>query len=65
MSGLGRDPVTGELLNKISIDVHLADQSSLMYTARDWKAARTYLASAEFRSIADQVDFVTLTNRES
>lgn len=63
MSGLGRDPVTGELLNKISIDVHLGDETQ-MYAARDWKAARTFLASAEFRKIADRVDFVTLTNRE-
>lgn len=64
MSGAGRDPVTGELLNKIGIDVHLGGGDMMMYTARDWKAARTFLASAEFSAVAGQVDFVTITNRE-
>lgn len=63
---LGRDPETGKLTNPISIDIHHAGAPlpTLVY-CRNWNAARTFLASAEFRAIADDVSFVTITNREA
>jgi hypothetical protein len=65
VSGLGRDLATGELLNKISIDVHLVDAMlPLVYTARDWAAAQAFLGSSDFHEIADRVEFITFTNRE-
>lgn len=63
---LGRDPETGELVNKISINIHHAATMLPSFVwCRDWNAARKFLASAEFKAIADDVSFVTITNREA
>lgn len=62
----GRDPETGELISKISITInHAATMLPSFVWCRDWAAARKFLASAEFKRIADDVSFVTLTNREA
>jgi hypothetical protein len=64
-SPAGRDPKTGKLLNPISIDIHHAATLLPSYVwCRSWAAARKFLASEEFRAIADDVSFVTITNRE-
>lgn len=49
----------------ISIDVTVSgERFPLVYTAKDWAAARKWFAGPEFRKIADRVEFVTFTNRE-
>ena len=62
----GRDPETGELLNKISITIYVKGQAfpTLVY-CRDWTASRRYLAGAEFKRIAATVDHLAITNREA
>lgn len=61
-----RDPETGALNFAVSIDVHLLDQlMPVVVDCRNWKAARAYLASAEFRRLGNRVDFVTMHNRAS
>jgi hypothetical protein len=66
VSPAGRDRETGELLNKISINIHVKGEllPRLVY-CRDWTAARKFLASAEFKHIADTVERLTITNREA
>lgn len=60
-----RDPETGALNFKVSIDVHLAGRAlPLVIDCRDWTAALAWLRSAEFKRMRDGVDFVTITNRE-
>jgi len=66
ISPAGNDPKTGKLLNPISVDIHHAATGLLSFVyCRSWAAARKFLASAEFRAIADDVSFVTITNREA
>jgi len=55
-----RDPVTGELTHPISIHVHLTGERVRLYSAPDWAAAARFLRSAEFRTLAGRLDFVTL-----
>ena len=66
VSLLGRDPETGELLAPISIDIHHAATMlpSFVY-CKSWAAASKFLASPEFKRIAADVSFVTITNREA
>lgn len=66
VSPAGRDRDTGELLNKISITIYVKGEllPRLVY-CRDWTASRKFLASAEFKSIADTVDHLAITNREA
>jgi hypothetical protein len=58
-----RDPETGDLTHNLSADIHLRDQ--LMpgrVEARDWPTLCRWLRSAEFKAIADRVDFITIHN---
>lgn len=60
-----RDPETGALNFKVHVDVHHPDHLlPLSVDCRDWQAALTWLRSAEFKRMRDQVEFVTITNRE-
>jgi hypothetical protein len=60
-----RDPKTGELNFKIGLDIHLAGQALPMEVdCRDWQATLNWLRSVEFKRMRDQVEFVTLKNRE-
>jgi hypothetical protein len=66
ISPAGRDPETGELLNKISITIYIKGQPLPMFIyCRDWTASRRYLASADFKRIAATVDHLAITNREA
>ena len=65
-SPMGRDPQTQELINKISIDITIKGEFLPRFIyARNWDAARQYLATDAFAAIADKVQFLTLTNREA
>lgn len=66
VSPIGRDRETGELLNKISITIYLKGQPFPMFVyCQNWTAARKFLASADFKRIADTVDHLAITNREA
>lgn len=57
---------SGELNNKISIDVKVTGEAMFKtYLARDWAAARRFFASADFKAMAATVEFVNFTNREN
>jgi alpha-glucuronidase len=54
----------GDLVYKVSVDLHLTDGTFRYYLAKNWRDARGYLGSQEFREIAERVHFVTLVNRD-
>ena len=62
----GRDPETGDLLNKFVIAINVTGRSlpSLVY-ATDWAGVRKFLASNDFKRIAADVEGLTVTNREA
>ncbi|MDL4814978.1 hypothetical protein [Actinomadura opuntiae] len=58
-----RSARTGERTRKLSASIHLRGQLLPgRLEAADWAALRRWLGSSEFRAIADQVDFITITN---
>lgn len=65
MTSAARDPATGDLIYKLSINVDVTGRLPLFIDCADWKAAARYLTSAEFRHIAAKVNLVTIHNRES
>ncbi len=49
----------------IAVDIDLVgERLPLVVSCLDWAAAWKYLASAEFKKIADRVERVTITNRD-
>lgn len=49
----------------LSIDVNITGQPlPLTVSARNWESVRAYLDSAEFRAVAERVEFVSIFARQ-
>lgn len=65
MSIYRRHPQTGELVYKLTIDVHLAGEKVPWFIGvADWPSAIAYLSSPEFRRIRSRAETVTIRNQE-
>ncbi len=57
-----RDPDTGALNFTVTAEVHVTGQTMpLVFNCRDWSSAAKFLTSAEFRKVAERIEFVTFT----
>lgn len=54
----------GDLIYKLVMDIDAPGRTGAVTYLVDWEAAARYLTSVEFRSIAAEVDSVTIHNRD-